>query len=107
MWWKWQTLDLPERLTDIGGRNVATARYLRGLGMRAPGPEWTDYYGDGGGNVTTLDHILYAANLRPNVTVGDVMDVGGDAICGEYFYSDSFNVTTMELVEGVLVPASV
>jgi tyrosinase len=103
MWWKWQTLDLPARLTDMGGRNMATASFLRMLGYGAPGPEWTNYSGDSG-NTTTLDHVLYAANLYPNVTVGDVMDVGGDVICAEYFFSDSFNVTTTGLVNGILVP---
>lgn len=104
MWWKWQSLDLPDRLTDIGGRNVATASFLRSLGMKAPGPEWTDHHGEAG-NITTLGHVLYAADLRPNVTVGDVMDVGGNVICGEYFYSDSFNVTSIELVDGMLMPS--
>jgi tyrosinase len=104
MWWKWQTLDLPARLTDIGGRNVAQASYLRMLGFPAPGKEWADYNGDKGGNFTTLSHVLYAADLYQNVTVADVMDVGGDAICAEYFFSDSFNVTTVGMVDGILVP---
>lgn len=107
MWWKWQTLDLPKRLTDIGGRNIASASYLRALGLGTPGAQWTKYFGDGGGNTTTLNHVLYGANLRPNVTVGDVMDVGGDTICAEYFFSSSFNVSTMELIDGFLVPTVV
>jgi tyrosinase len=101
MWWRWQMLDLPKRLTDIGGRNIATAAYLRALRLDAPGPEWTEYDGDSG-SVTTLNHVLYAANLRPNVTVGDIMDVRGNVICAEYFFSDSFNVTTTEIVDGIL-----
>lgn len=43
----------------------------------------TDYFGDGG-NVTTLNHNLWMAGLIPNVTVGDVMDLGGEVICAEY-----------------------
>ncbi|KAH7308450.1 hypothetical protein B0I35DRAFT_360478 [Stachybotrys elegans] len=106
MWWKWQTLDLPGRLTDMGGRNVATDMFLRLLQLPAPGPEWRDYDGDEGGNTTTLNHVLYAANLYPNVTVGDVMDVGGETICAEYFYSDSFTVEVTTLVDGILTPAT-
>ncbi|KAK6224129.1 hypothetical protein LQW54_000276 [Pestalotiopsis sp. IQ-011] len=67
-WWKWQSADLDNRLTDMGGRQQPTA-------------EWTDYFGDCGGNTTTLNHVLYASKLRPNVTVGDVMDVSGSTIC--------------------------
>ena len=106
MWWKWQTLDLSSRLTDIGGRNIAGTNFLRSLGLPAPGREWTDYDGDSG-NTTTLNHVLYAANLYPNVTVRDVMDVRGNVICAEYFYSNSFNVTTMELVDGILTTVTV
>jgi tyrosinase len=106
MWWKWQTLDLPNRLTDMGGRKVAGSSFLRFLGMGNPGPEWTNYDGDNG-NTTTLKHNLYAANLFPNVTVADVMDVGGSTICAEYFYSDSFNVTTTEIVNGFLTTTTV
>jgi tyrosinase len=102
MWWKWQTLDLPNRLTDMDGRNVPTASYLKGLGLPSPGREWTDYDGDSG-NSTTLKHVLYAANLRPNVTVADVMDIAGDVICAEYFFSSSFNVTTSKMVDGILI----
>jgi tyrosinase len=106
MWWKWQTLDLPTRLTDIGGRKLAGASFLRMLGMGSPGKEWTDYDGDTG-NTTTLKHNLYAADLFPNVTAADVMDVRGSTICAEYFFSDSFNVTTMEMVNGVLTPITI
>lgn len=101
MWWKWQTLDLPGRLTDIGGRNLPRESYVEMLGMTFPGPEWTKYGGDPG-TVTTLNHNIYNANLAPNITVGEIMDVGGDAICAEYFFSDSLNVTTSTIVDGFM-----
>jgi tyrosinase len=93
MWWKWQSLDLPSRLTDIGGRNVPTSTYISNGNLPTPGAEWTDYFGDDGGNTTTLNHVLYGADIYPNVTVGDVMDAEGDTVCAEYLYSDSFSVS--------------
>ncbi|KAF2970798.1 hypothetical protein GQX73_g2748 [Xylaria multiplex] len=47
------------------------------------GPEFTDYFGDNG-NVTTLNHRLYMAELYPNITIADVMDLHGDVVCSEY-----------------------
>jgi tyrosinase len=105
MWWKWQTLDLPGRLTDMGGRNVPRKSYVQGLGMSLPGREWTDYQGETG-STTTLKHVIYNSGLAPNVTVGDIMDVGGDAICAEYFFSDALNVTTTAIVDGFMTPIS-
>jgi tyrosinase len=90
----------------MGGRNIATRNFLRGLQLSAPGPEWTDYDGDSG-NTTTLKHVLYAADIYPNVTVGEIMDVGGNAICAEYFFSNSFNVTTIELADGIMTEVTV
>lgn len=88
VWWKWQTVDLPSRLTDMGGRNIPSADFLARQNFTSPGPEFTDYSGDPG-NVTTLGHVLWASGIKPNVTVADVMDVGGDVVCAEYFFSDS------------------
>lgn len=88
MWWKWQTLDLPNRLTDMGGRNYPTAGFLAMLNMDPPGPEWTDYYGDPA-NTTTLDHVLTQVSIVPNITVGDIMDVGDETICADYIFSES------------------
>lgn len=103
MWWKWQTLDLPARLTDMGGRNVPTASYLASVALTKPGPEWTDYDGDDG-NMTTLNHVLYYSEIHPNITVGEVMDVTNDLVCGEFFYSDSFTVNVMGFSNGILTP---
>jgi tyrosinase len=93
MWWKWQTLNLTNRLTDMGGPNTPPDFFLTTFNLTAPGPEWTDYDGDDG-NSTTLNHVLYFSDIYPNVTVGDVMDATNDVVCAEYYYSDSFNVTT-------------
>lgn len=89
MWWKWQSMDLTTRLTDMGGSNIPTASFLaRNTAFGGtPGAEYTDYSGDEG-NVTTLNHVLWMVGLAENVTVADVMDIGGDTMCGEYIFSD-------------------
>lgn len=94
MWWDWQKLDFPARLTDMGGPNVPEAR-RPGL-VSTPGapenpsgtlggtePWWTDYFGDDG-DYTTLNHRIYMAEIYPNVTIGDLMDLNGPLICSEY-----------------------
>ena len=48
-----------------------------------PNPAFTDYFNDGG-NATTLNHTLWSANIMPNVTIADVMDIGGSFVCAEY-----------------------
>lgn len=101
MWWKWQSLNLPARLTDIGGRNVPRLSYVQGLGSALPGREFTDYQGDPG-TTTTLNHVLWYAGIVPNVTVRDVMDVRSGLVCADYIYSNSFNVTLNTIVDGVL-----
>ncbi|KAH7305522.1 hypothetical protein B0I35DRAFT_443939 [Stachybotrys elegans] len=101
MWWKWQTLDLPGRLTDMGGRNVPRLSYVQRLGTGLPGREWTDYHGERG-NITTLNHILSVNELAPNVTVGNVMDVGGSVVCADYIFSNSFNATINTIVDGFM-----
>lgn len=103
VFWEWQSLDLENRLTEIGGANT------RGSGGNPPGftsaesdedlltaradgddgelitiqDEFTDYFGDGG-SITTLQHTLWAANIVENVTIADVMDIGGNVVCAEY-----------------------
>lgn len=101
MWWKWQTLDLPNRLTDMGGRNLPLPSYVQRLGLPYPGREVTDYSGDPG-DITTLNHVLANAGIAPNVTVGQVMDVRGDVICAEYIFSDTFNVKMSAGLGGVM-----
>jgi tyrosinase len=71
----------------VAGRNVLSPQYATRFNLTFPGAEFTEYDGDPG-NVTTLDHILWMSDLAPNVTIADVMDVGGNVICGEYFYDE-------------------
>ncbi|PYH92003.1 hypothetical protein BO71DRAFT_485806 [Aspergillus ellipticus CBS 707.79] len=35
-------------------------------------------------DMTMLEHVLYTFDLTPNVTIAQVMDLGGDVICAEY-----------------------
>ncbi|KKK13556.1 hypothetical protein ARAM_001726 [Aspergillus rambellii] len=83
LWWKWQQMDLPRRLHDMGGPNVPDQRVLDSVGLQSPSRSLVDYSGDNG-NVTTLRHILWIEGLVPNVTVADVMNLHGDVICAEY-----------------------
>jgi tyrosinase len=50
---------------------------------KGTGPEFTDYFGDNG-NITTLNHRLYMADIFPNITIADIMDIGANVICSEY-----------------------
>ncbi|KAJ4286842.1 hypothetical protein N0V90_013095 [Kalmusia sp. IMI 367209] len=79
LFWEWQKRDLPARYNDMGGPN----RPVGGSTLGGMGPEFTNYFGDNG-NVTTLNHRLYMAELSPNVTIRAVMDLNGDVICSEY-----------------------
>jgi tyrosinase len=47
-------------------------------------PAFVDYYGDGGGNVATLNHTLSSLELYPNATAYEVMDLAGAFVCAEY-----------------------
>ena len=93
------------RLTEIGGNNIPRnisfppgwggpgteaddpfpgfPGVLPGAFARAPNPGFIDYFNDGG-NVTTLNHTLWSANIVENATIADVMDIGGSFICAEY-----------------------
>ncbi len=85
LWWNWQAQDLTNRLYDIAGQNVPTQTYIDQQGLYNVTAAWTDYDGDDGGNVTTLNHTLSLVGLLPNVTVRDVMDISGSGIlCYEY-----------------------
>ncbi|KAL4803386.1 hypothetical protein BDV18DRAFT_40551 [Aspergillus unguis] len=83
LWWQWQQADLPRRLSDMGGPNTPPLDVLTGAGLGPPGRALTDYNGDEGGE-TTLAHVLWVNGIQPNVTVADVMDLGGNVVCAEY-----------------------
>ena len=103
VWWDWQARNLSTRLTDISGSNVQdpnvgfpeipgndTGSPLLGNGS-FPGGTFGDptikppatLDGDPG-NITTLNHVLSTLELIPNVTIADVMDIGGGYLCYEY-----------------------
>ena len=88
VWWGWQALDLPARLTDISGRNVQdTVPAFPGNSTSSPtaGQPWRISRRDGDpGNTTTLNHVLHMYGMTPNVTIADVMDIGGGYLCYEY-----------------------
>lgn len=67
----------------MGSQNMPDESVLDMADLSAAGSELTDYNGDPG-NVTTLNHVLFILNLVPNVTISDIMDLGGDTICAEY-----------------------
>ena len=92
-WWKWQLQDKKNRLYQMGGSNMERDFLVKALGLSQPNIYTTDYFGDGGGNETTLNHVLYTHDLRANVTVGDVMDLNGPTICAEYVDDGVFNYT--------------
>ncbi|KAI4601446.1 hypothetical protein KJ359_011575 [Pestalotiopsis sp. 9143b] len=83
LWWLWQSANLTARLSDMGGQNVPTATFNAQNSWDAPGANFTDYSGDPG-NVTTLAHVLSMYDMIPNVTIADIMDVGGEVVCAEY-----------------------
>lgn len=111
LWWEWQSQDLSQRLTEIGGNNTrqrfggggppgffdlefpgeedlvfppGNGSGFPGGGLdQAPNPAFVDYFNDGG-NTTTLNHTLWSANILVNATIADVMDIGGSFICAEY-----------------------
>lgn len=107
VWWDWQAQNLSARLTAMGGQNTQSTAYgftnnveginngTLGNGTCTPNsvfnPCTSDpltILGDDGGNVTTLNHVLSTLGVVPNVTIADVMDIGGDYLCYEYVDAD-------------------
>lgn len=100
LFWEWQALDLPARLSDIGGPNLPNFVFPPpdpgSLPLFIPGPDMFPPpellipppgsplpQGDPG-NVTTLNHILAMFGVVPDATIGDVMDIGSPLLCYEY-----------------------
>ena len=101
LFWDWQKLDLPARLSDIGGPNLPQpfnfpTTTVGGLPVTFPPfetfppedslvvpPGSPQPQGDPG-NTTTLTHVLNMLGVIPSATIADVMDIGGDLLCYEY-----------------------
>ncbi|KAK7705175.1 hypothetical protein SLS64_008069 [Diaporthe eres] len=84
LWWNWQQADPDTRTYDIGNwSNIPPYSYLEQQYLDYPSSSLIDYSGDNG-NITTLQHVLWIADIVPNVTIADVMDLSGETICAEY-----------------------
>ncbi|KAI0153122.1 Di-copper centre-containing protein [Xylariaceae sp. FL1272] len=112
VWWKWQTLNLTSRLTEIAGNNTPSdisgpgggfgGFNFTNPGFPAPGngtipgngsfpgftpqpanPAIENYFNDDGYQVT-LNHTLWSANIVENVTIADVLDPRTGFVCGEF-----------------------
>jgi tyrosinase len=83
LWWEWQLKD-KSRLTAIGGPNVAhTGDSVAYQPASLPVSAFLPYFGDSG-NETTLNHSLWTAGIRENVTIAEVLDLHGDRICADF-----------------------
>jgi tyrosinase len=63
LWWKWQSEDLDSRLYQLGGPST-----------------------QGGSEELTLDYVMTTYEIRPNVTVREVMDIQSGFLCYRYDY---------------------
>ncbi|KAH6686971.1 hypothetical protein F5X68DRAFT_240442 [Plectosphaerella plurivora] len=83
LWWEWQ-LKNSSRLTAMGGPNVAYGGDSEAYQPASlPVSAFLPYFGDHG-NETTLNHSLWTAGLRENVTIAEVIDSHSDRICADY-----------------------
>jgi len=102
VWWGWQALNLPARLSDITGRNVQDP--CVGFPGAPNGPNNTFPFPNGTfpgcannttpvipqsvdgdpGNVTTLNHVLNMFGIVSNATIRDVTDIRSELLCYEY-----------------------
>lgn len=83
LWYQWTSSGPPERLMEMGRPNTPSEEFNAANRWATPGPEWTDFSGDDGPE-TTLNHVLWVADMVPNVTIGDVMDLRSPVSCAEY-----------------------
>lgn len=70
LWWKWQSQDLRRRLKDISGPITPFAFPFGNVSSTA-------------GNVT-LSFEIGLDELAPVITIADVMNIRGGALCYEY-----------------------
>ncbi|KAF4823479.1 Tyrosinase-like protein orsC [Colletotrichum tropicale] len=84
LWWNWQAVNLTSRLYAMGGPNVANGQiFIDAQPTILPIEAFVPYFGDGG-NVTTLDHVMWMPGLAENITIRDAMDIRSDLMCFEY-----------------------
>ncbi|KAL0943469.1 amino acid transporter [Colletotrichum truncatum] len=84
LWWEWQAANLSTRLYAMGGPNVATAQVFIDIQPTIlPIESFVPHFGDGG-NVTTLNHVLWMPGLAENATIRDLMDIRSEFLCFEY-----------------------
>lgn len=82
LYWLWQQAN-PARLSEIGGPNIPGGEFNAANGWAPPGPEFTQFSGDYGGE-TTLNHVLWMADMIGNASIGSVLDIHGETICADY-----------------------
>ncbi|KAK0747417.1 hypothetical protein B0T21DRAFT_278271 [Apiosordaria backusii] len=80
LWAQWQDRNPEVRLKEMGGNN----RPRNGFGGPPGDGGEPIVEGDGGGNVTTLGHVLHMHGVIPDATIADIMDTRGDLLCFEY-----------------------
>jgi tyrosinase len=98
MWADWQAKNA-SRLAEIGGLNrqdpaIGFTEFPGSMEeesamwgkptkeILAVTPDPTK--GDGGGNITTLGHVLSSSGIIPDVTIRDIMNIKGKYLCYEY-----------------------
>lgn len=88
LWWRWQQANLTARLTDMSGPLIPPLAIMEQNRWLFPSAAYLDYSGDPA-NVTTMSHILWMAELIPNKTIADVMDLGSAVSCAEYIDAEA------------------
>ncbi|PSR88711.1 tyrosinase [Coniella lustricola] len=75
VWWQWQAGNSSSRLTDMSG-NAYNMTTLEVNGVTLPASELN----------ATLDYVLQVADVLPDVTIQEVMNIQGGYLCYEYDY---------------------
>ncbi|KAK1704985.1 hypothetical protein BDP67DRAFT_570494 [Colletotrichum lupini] len=87
LWWDWQLANLSSRLTDMSGQLIPPTFIMEQNRWLTPSAAYLDYDGDAG-NDTTLNHVLWMAEIIPNKTIADVMDLRSELLCTEYIVAE-------------------